>query len=143
MSETIEVRLPEAPPAQYLRWMAFWREVEQKMGESPALESMASLQSAPFIHEETASYLSRSVVKAIVDQANAALKENRPLVGPVLAIEPHRMVDGVKVVAARTRWMTDDRCRAMGIEPLAPTLVALRSEVLVAVAQQIAPHMQR
>jgi hypothetical protein len=38
----IRLVLPPALPARYLSWMAFWREVERKMVESPKLADMAA-----------------------------------------------------------------------------------------------------
>ncbi len=134
----VEITLPSAPPDDYLRWMAFWREVEQKMGESPALGDMASQESAPFLQGETAAFLATVVVGAIITQSTDAKNRGETQVAPVLIADPDRLARAIDVVTRRAQWMTPDRLRAMGIEPLDTKLAELRMASLTAVSEQIA-----
>jgi hypothetical protein len=133
----IEIKLPEAEPADYLSWMAFWREVEQRVGASPALETMASEESAPFIRDDIARFLSDNIVGAIATQAGEAKQRGDELVTPMLRGNVEIVPRALHDVALRMRWLTDERCRAMGIEPLEPHLVALRLRVLETVLDQL------
>src|SRR5438094_2147989 len=72
-SDQLTLVLPPAPPDHYMRWMAFWREVEQQMLRSPSLEEFASAQSAPFMHDPVARLLSNVAVTQVTRQAEEAM----------------------------------------------------------------------
>jgi hypothetical protein len=135
MSE-ITVEFPKASPADYLRWMAFWREVEQKMGESPALEELATSESAGFVRGDVAEFLS-GIVNSVSSQAKDASARGEGTFAPTLVVDEGMFRLGVADFALRIKWLTDERCRAMGIEPLDPSLVQLRTRVLEAVATRL------
>jgi hypothetical protein len=129
--------LPEASPSSYLRWLAFWREVEQRMIERPSLEAAASAASAPFISDEVARTISSELVPSLVEQARLAESNGEGRVAPVLEVERQAMANAVGYVRRRTGFLTPETCKAMGVEPLEPSLVRLRDSVVQSLEQQL------
>ena len=80
--ESVTVLLPPAAPEAYLRWMSFWRQVEQRRIERPALNEVASAESAPSAGDRVANFLSSEVVTAIMAQAAKARREGGAVVMP-------------------------------------------------------------
>lgn len=135
--ERFSVTLPEAPPAHYLAWMAFWREVEQKVGTAPSLQDAAAEESAPFVRDDLADLISQRIVGAITAQATEALKAGEASIAPTIEAVPEVLAKALTYVTARVRWMTPERLEAMGIEPLDPKLVELRARVVKHVLEQL------
>ncbi len=134
---TIAVRLPAARPADYLRWMAYWREVEQAMADRPALERHASAMSAPFVREPFADHLSGVWVTSIIQQATDAKRAGVDAVTPCLDGSPADLLRAADYVERRGRWLhTTVVVEAMGIRPLEPHLVRLRAETVKALRDQ-------
>jgi len=129
--------LPAASPDSYLRWMAFWREIEQKMGERPELEQQASTLAAPFVRDEIAGYLSAVVIPAIVDQARRATAAGELSVEPAFDGDQEVLERGLDYVAKRGAFLTPEICRAMDVEPLEPKLAELRNRVLESLRHQL------
>lgn len=129
--------LPEAPPSSYLRWLAFWREVEQRMVERPSLEAAASRVSAPFLSDEVARTISDVLVPRIVEQAREAVSADRTTVAPIIEADPALMDQAIRYVRRRMAFMTPQVSRAMDVEPLDPALVRLRDAVLEALEKQV------
>jgi hypothetical protein len=135
---TIAVVLPAAPPEGYLRWMAYWREVEQAMAERPALERHASAMSAPFVREPFADHLSGVWVTSIIQQATDAKREGAVAVSPDLEGSPADLLRAADYVERRGRWLhTTVVVEAMGIRPLEPHLVRLRADCVKALRDQV------
>jgi hypothetical protein len=134
---TARVVLPEASPEQYLRWMAFWREVEQKVGERPSLQTLAAREAAPFLGDPVADYLS-STVSEIAHQASAARDQGRAAVAPEVEGPPDLLIEASSYVARRGAWLSQFKvAEAMGIDPLEPELVELRRRVVEAIRNQL------
>jgi hypothetical protein len=134
----ITVRLPPAPPASYLRWMSFWRDVEAHMAENPALLDMASQESAPFAGDPVSEFLSIEVVRAIMAQAGAAHRDGQAEVVPVISGPADLLDRAIDYVERRGRWLASEGVpQAMGIEPLGEDLVGLRQEALDAVRRAL------
>jgi hypothetical protein len=134
----IRLVLPPALPARYLAWMAFWREVERKMVESPHLAEVAAEESRPFLHDPVADFLSEKVVAAISRQAHEARSQGAAEVSPVIEGDEPLMRQALEYVAARGRWLQEPGvAQAMGIEPLEPDLVELRNETLATLMVQL------
>jgi hypothetical protein len=134
----IRLVLPPALPSRYLAWMAFWREVERKMIESPQLAKIAAEESRPFLHDPVADFLSERVVGAISRQAHEARARGDAEVSPVIEGEQALVRQALEYVASRGRWLQEPGvAEAMGIEPLEPDLVELRNEALASVTVQL------
>src|SRR3954463_3713176 len=71
MPDTISVRLPQADPAVYLEWMAYWRDIERRMIERPALEAFASRESAPFLRDPISDWISDTMAGGGIPPAGA------------------------------------------------------------------------
>jgi hypothetical protein len=118
--------------------MAFWREVERKMVESPQLAEVASEESRPFLHDPVADFLSENVVAAISRQAHEARSRGEAEISPVVEGDEALMRQALEYVAARGRWLQEPGvAEAMGIEPLEPDLVDLRNETLSTLIVQL------
>jgi hypothetical protein len=139
----IRLVLPPALPGRYLSWMAFWREVERKMLENPQLAEIAAVGSRPFVRDPVADFLSEKVVAAISRQAHEARSRGASEVSPVIEGEPGMVRQALEYVAARGRWLQEPGvAQAMGIEPLEPDLVELRSEALATLTVQLTEQME-
>jgi hypothetical protein len=139
---SVRLVLPPALPARYLSWMAFWREVERKMLESPQLAEMAAQEARPFLHDPVADFLSEEVVGSIMRQASDARTRGASEVRPVIEGEEPTMRQALEYVSARGRWLQEPGvAEAMGIEPLEPDLVDLRNEVLASIMTQLSEQV--
>jgi hypothetical protein len=135
----VVVRLPAAAPDDYLRWMAYWREIEQAMASRPALERHASALSAPFVREPFADHLSGVWVTSIIQQAADAKRADAATVAPELEGSPDQLLRAAQYVERRGRWLQSTIVvEAMGIQPLEPHLVRLRAESVRALREQAA-----
>ncbi|MGH2663592.1 MAG: hypothetical protein ACRDH8_12500 [Actinomycetota bacterium] len=139
MAGTVTVRLPEAPPEHYLRWMVFWRDVELIMGQTPTLAEAAAEESAPFIRDEVADFLSRDVVGSILKQAREARDAGSETVIPVLVVDRDLLRQGAEYVVARGMWLERPGVlEAMGVAPLEEHLAHLRARAVEEVRRQLA-----
>jgi len=131
VEQSVEIRLPPAPPDDYLRWMAYWREVEQAMAARPAFEHHASSVSAPFLRGEVAEYLSGVMCTEIIRQAAEAKRVGALDVRPLVAGKPDILLEAVETIRRRGRWMDETlSLEAAGVEPLEPELIALRKRAV-------------
>jgi hypothetical protein len=139
---SIRLVLPPAVPQRYLSWMAFWREVERKMVESPQLAEMAANEARPFLHDPVADFLSERVVASISRQAQEARTGGDSQVSPVIEGDEEVVRQALEYVAARGRWLQEPGvAEAMGIDPLEPDLVDLRNEVLASIMTQLSEQV--
>lgn len=142
MDGTLEIRLPEADHAAYLAWMSYWREVERVMLDNPRLAELAGGESAPFLRDPIADYLSHEIIPQIVEQAEGVGGDSP--VAPVLHVHMDRMPAAIEYVAKRTGWLMEPGVHeALGIIPPSPQVVDLRVRVLVAVRDQVTRHQAR
>ena len=131
MEQSLQVRLPPAPPDHYLRWMAYWREVEQAMAARPAFEHHASSVSAPFLRGEVAEYLSGVMCTEIIRQAAEAKRVGALDVRPVVTGGSAILLEAVGTIRRRGRWLDETlSLEAAGVEPLEPELIALRKRAV-------------
>jgi hypothetical protein len=142
MTDSVTVRLPRVSPALYLEWVAYWREVERRMLEHPALADHAARESAPFLRDPIADWISDTVVGAIVSQAGEARRAGLDTVAPELGGDVLVMREWIRYMARRAEWLDRPGVhRAMGVEPPIPAVVELRESVGQAVYTQLALHV--
>ena len=84
MTGPLIVRLPPAPPDTYLRWMAYWRELEGALHQHAAVAALAAAQGVPFFDDDVADYMSGVLATAVIDQAPTARRLGAPLIAPQL-----------------------------------------------------------
>jgi hypothetical protein len=136
--DTVQVRLPEASPELYLRWMAYWRRVEKKMAGNPFLERLVADASAPIFDDEVADCLSRNLVRAIERQAEEAREAGEPRVAPTLQGQLETLSEAVAYVIRRARLLQrPDIARDIKIRPLPEELANLRAKVMAVIQMQL------
>jgi hypothetical protein len=122
-----EIELPRANADDYLRWMAYWRDVESSMLERPALEHLASSESAPFLRGEVARTLS-DLARKITVQAQLSRDDDQPCV-PRIEVKESFLVEIADYMERRGAWL-QTYCLSMAIPPLEPRLCELRKRVI-------------
>lgn len=139
MGTRVKIVLPPGPPAAYRKWVAFWREVEEKMLARPALEALASEASAPFLRGAAAAFWSEVVVYEIMTQALTAKRVGDRLVSPSFAGDAALIAEAVDIVERRGRWLhLDVVAKAIGVEPLERELLLLQAKVIEVIRHQLA-----
>ena len=100
--------------------MAFWREIETKMRERPALEKLGSEEAAPFLRGNVAMLLS-DLARELTRQSMAALSEGRNTVVPSVALPASSalLAKMATYMELRGAWLTK-YAEAIGIEPPCP-----------------------
>ena len=124
-----EVTLPPASPTSYLRWVAFWREVEDRMLASEQLREIAAKEAAPFMDGEVARFISQAAGQ-IASQATSV--PDHDSFTPVITIPPAIRGEVAETIARRAAWL-DLNHEALGIGALEQDLGDLRSRVIAAV----------
>src|SRR3954454_8790779 len=141
MPDTISVRLPQADPAVYLEWMAYWRDIERRMIERPALEAFASRESAPFLRDPISDWISDTMAGGVIRQAGAARRGGADVVAPEITGDALVLRQAMKHIAARAEWLNrPGMYQAMDIEPPSPDVIALREWALDSITVQLAIH---
>jgi hypothetical protein len=136
--DTVRIRLPEASPELYLRWMAYWRRVEERMAGNPFLERLIADASAPFFDDEIAEFISRDLVTAIERQAEEAQQAGEPSVAPTLKGQAETLSEAVAYVIRRSRLLQrPDIARDIKIRPLPEELANLRAMVMAVIQMQL------
>jgi len=139
---SVTVTLPAASPGAYLRWVAFWREVEDRMLQSPSLEAYASSMSVPFLRGEVARFVSDVLARQLVDQATRAERQGRDYVVPRITGDRRLLAAAKWYIAERGDWLssssgTTTMAEAMGVPALPSDLVSLRQRVVTALALEL------
>jgi hypothetical protein len=130
----VSVVPPEAAPDRYLRWMAYWREVEQAMAARPSLERHASKASATFLRSEGRRVHLDGPGDQITRQAIEAKRAGTPFFSPVVTGPRRLLSEAAAYVWRRGRWLEGTTAmEAVGVEPLEPELVELRRAVVAAI----------
>ena len=138
MSELRTIELPCVPPDHYLRWLAFWRQVEQAMGARPALERHASTVAAPFLRGEVAEFISTVLVTEIRRQASEAKAAGLPGFAPTIEGPDRLLRDAIDYVRRRGRWIDETvSLELIGVPRLEPELVELRRQVIRTIEDQL------
>jgi hypothetical protein len=123
---TLLVRLPEAKPDTYLSWMAFWREVEAKMLDRPALDQLGSEEAAPFLHGRIALLLS-DLVRELSNQSVLAIEARAGWVTPEVKVPPSAEVlaEMASYLWRRGAWLAV-YASSIGISPVSKEVEDLR-----------------
>jgi hypothetical protein len=141
MPDRITVRLPHADPAVYLEWMAYWRDIERHMIERPALEAFAARESAPFLRDPIADWISDGMAGGVIRQAGAARRAGDHQVAPEITADALVLREAMRYIATRLEWLNGDGMHeAMEIELPSPDVVALREWALDSITVQLAIH---
>jgi hypothetical protein len=139
--DTVRVRLPHADPAVYLEWMAYWREVEHRMLERPALEAYAARESAPFLRDPIADWISDGLAGAILRQAGEARRAEVEDVAPEISGDALVFLVAMQYVLRRSEWLEQPGIHeAMGVDPPSATVVSLREWAVNSVTVQLGVH---
>jgi hypothetical protein len=140
--DTVRARLPHADPAVYLEWMAYWREIEHAMVERPALEAYASRESAPFLRDPIADWISDALAGGIIRQAGAARRAGEREVAPEISGDSLVFWAAMQYVVRRSEWLDQPGTHdAMGIEPPSAAVVSLREWAVNSLTVQLAIHL--
>jgi anti-anti-sigma factor len=127
----IVVRLPPAPPEAYLRWVAWWCDVESYLGRARSADP-AALAFAP-VPGTSIPRIVPEHVRELRLQAERALDERAAEVSPVLRGDPVEWTQGIRFateVHDYARYVTGAGGAA---RPYPPDLVPLRERVIEAI----------
>lgn len=123
-----ELRLPSAPPGSYLRWIAFWREIES------SLLPQRDTDAARVLFSGEDARLFADIARRIADQAEDARRAGVATLSPVVRLpETEDRVAAVtalaKAFARRRKWL-DSHGLPAEVAPLQNDLIDLRDLVL-------------
>jgi hypothetical protein len=129
MGRTVSVRLPSAPPTDYLRWVAYVRQVNEALRRLPMVAAVA-VRDTPPLDEATldvAMWLAREINRS----ALAAQERGDRWVVPQADVEAGALRHAVAYFEQRARWLDQNLAEprvaeALGVEALEPELVELR-----------------
>ncbi len=135
------VTYPAASPNAYLRWLAYFREVEAAMLEHPGLADLALKESGPFLEGPTARLISE-LVGVLAQQARSARAEGLPLVAPILSANARLLAESLALAEQRNAWLEAEvsgrpLVEVLGIDPLDPEAHALRVAAMENVRRQL------
>lgn len=141
-NQALILQLPAADPATYLAWMAYWRDVEARMLELPALEQFISREAAPFLHSAIAVQLS-SAVGQIATQAAAAMEAGRAHVAPEISLNgsSEMLTDIASYILRRGAWLAQ-HADALRVDAPSIRVRQLRASVVMSLqkdARRLAP----
>ena len=105
MSDTVQVKLPEAPPDTYVAWVDWWRTVERVMQRLELMTSTTRGQGPKLLHGAVPGYLSRVFLEEVRRQACHAQRCGNETVGPLLRADPRLLWDAAGVLEEQARWM--------------------------------------
>ncbi len=134
----VQLQLPEAPPRTYLRWMAYWRDIESKLARNRLLERFVSSESATFLSDDVARFISDGLVAEIERQSSEALLNDEQTVSPTVRGDADLLRRSVEYVIRRARWLQiPEMAEVTGLEPLDDDLADLRAKVVAVVQLQL------
>lgn len=136
------VVLPKASPDAYLRWIAWWRRVDQAMMDRPALARLVASTNEALMQGPVAEFFSGRLLRDIGSQAAAAEREGQTTVRPKVTGTDGLLAGAADHVQRWAEWMDwaleqDRVSKYMDVPPLAGRLRALRDRVARAICQQV------
>jgi hypothetical protein len=133
MDELVHVQLPAAPPFDYLRWVAYSRQVEQAMLTRAALADVVEATNAPFLTERMANLAAGLWIPQVLAQARTAGQAHRASVAPVIFGGARSLARAAEYVMECGRLRVDGEWeKELGVAVLAPELAELQRSVLEA-----------
>jgi hypothetical protein len=141
--DDVEVRLPPAIPALYLRWVAFLRTVESAAQERPPGEQLPTRASVdPFALDEMTAFVTGAMIPSVRRQAFGALTTDRETVAPLITAPRALLSAWLDRVEGQARWLGligegPERLTALGLKALGTEMQVLFDGVLAAVADAV------
>jgi hypothetical protein len=130
----VTVTYPTATPATYLRWLAYFREVEAAMLEHPGLADLALKEAGPFVEGRTAGFIS-TMVGVLASQAREARANGMPRVTPTITGNAQVWAASLLLSEQRNAWLEADingrpLVEVLGIDSLDAEGQALRTDAI-------------
>jgi hypothetical protein len=137
----VTVTYPSASPDVYLRWLAYFREVEAAMLGHPALADLAMREAGPFVQGETAGFISTAVGQ-LAAQAREARAMGLTRVAPTITGAARLLAQSLLLAERRNAWLEADLdgrplVEVLGIDSLDEDGHRLRAAALDAVRGQL------
>jgi hypothetical protein len=105
MRDTVQVKLPEAPPEAYVAWVDWWRTVERVMQRLELMASTGRGCGPRLLHGAVPGYLSRVFLEELRRQAAHAARCGNETVGPMLRGDARLLLDAADVLEDQARWI--------------------------------------
>jgi hypothetical protein len=137
----VTVTYPSAPPSVYLRWLAYFREVEAAMLAHPGLADLAMKEAGPFVQGETAGFISTAIGR-LASQAREARAMGLARVTPTISGSARLLAESLLLAERRNAWLEADvngrpLVEVLGIDSLDADGHALRTAAIDDVRQQL------
>jgi hypothetical protein len=137
----VTVTYPAARPAVYLRWLAYFREVESAMLVHAGLADLAMKEAGPFVQGETAGFISTTVGR-LASQAREAQAKGSAEVAPIISGNARLLAESLLLVERRNAWLEADvngrpLVEVLGIDSLDADGHALRTAAIDSVRHQL------
>jgi hypothetical protein len=105
MRDTVQVKLPEAPPDAYVAWVDWWRTVERVMQRLELMTSTSRGNGPRLLHGAIPGYLSRVFLEELRRQAAHAVRCGNETVGPLIRADARLLLDAADVLEEQARWL--------------------------------------
>jgi hypothetical protein len=137
----VTLTYPTATPDTYLRWLAYFREVEVTMLEHPHLAKLALRETGPFVSGPVAGFIS-TTVGHLSRQALEASAAGLRSVTPTVSGNARLLAESVLLAERRNAWLEAEvsgrpLVEILGIEPLDREGHSLRTAAIARVRQQL------
>jgi len=128
----VTIRLPAASPHLYLRWVAWWRDVEG-FAAGLAHEAVANVGTGPT--EPAVERLLPIHIRLIEVQAREAFRQGREEVGPELTGEPETFLRSLDYSDRRGDWLLGLARAGLTVPRFPSDVISLRERVVAAIQQ--------
>jgi anti-anti-sigma factor len=125
----VTIQLPAASPGLYLRWVAWWRDVE-RFASGRAREAVANVGTGP--NEPAVERLLPIHIRLIEAQARNASRNQRDEVTPELTGDPTLFLKSLDYSTRRGEWLLGLARAGLNVPRFPSELVPLRERVVAA-----------